>query len=97
MDHYRSYMDRIGLRPEEHRALMDRLKENTAPERRRTARRLLPAACMALCCLAALGVWRMWKLPVPDVPPEEEQVRSPTARWSPLPVRRGRSMSSPFP
>ena len=75
MDHYRSYMDRIGLRPEEHRALMDRLKENTAPERRRTARRLLPAACMALYCLAALGVWRMWKLPVPNVPPEEEQAQ----------------------
>ena len=35
MEHYRSYMDRVKLSPEEHRALMDALEGKGQPARRK--------------------------------------------------------------
>ena len=85
MEHYRSYMDRVKLSPEEHRALMDALEGERRPARRPSpARWVTAAACLALVCAAAFGMWRLAGLPGGDtstesVPPEldSEYVLSP--------------------
>ena len=72
MEHYRSYMDRVKLSPEEHRALMDALEGKGRPARRPSpARWLTAAACLALVCAAAFGMWRLAGLPGGDTGPSQ--------------------------
>lgn len=72
MEHYRSYMNRVKLSPEEHRALMDALEGKGQPARRKPspARWVTAAACLVLVCAAAFGVWRLAGLPVGDTAPD---------------------------
>lgn len=68
MRQYRSYMNRVELSPEEHRALMDALEGKKRPSRRFTPARLATAAaCLALVCAAGFGMWRMAGLPGGDI------------------------------
>ncbi|WP_294550428.1 hypothetical protein [uncultured Pseudoflavonifractor sp.] len=72
MEHYRSYMNRVKLSPEEHRALMDALAGKGRPARRPSpARWLTAAACLALVCAAAFGIWRLTGLPGGDTGPSQ--------------------------
>ena len=86
MEHYRSYMNRVKLSPEEHRALMDALAGKGRPARRPSpARWLTAAACLALVCAAAFGVWRLAGLPGGDTDPDRllEDVPGITGPLSP--------------
>lgn len=87
MEHYRSYMDRVKLSPEEHRALMDALEGKGQPARRKPspARWVTAAACLALVCAAAFGVWRLAGLPGGDTDPDRllEDVPGITGPLSP--------------
>lgn len=87
MEHYRSYMNRVKLSPEEHRALMDALEGKGQPARRKPspARWVTAAACLVLVCAAAFGVWRLAGLPVGDTGPDRllEDVPGTTGTLSP--------------
>ena len=86
MEHYRSYMDRVKLSPEEHRALMDALEGKGRPARRPSpARWVTAAACLALVCAAAFGMWRLAGLPGGDTDPDRllEDVPGTTGTLSP--------------
>lgn len=87
MEHYRSYMNRVKLSPEEHRALMDALEGKGQPARRKPspARWVTAAACLVLVCAAAFGVWRLAGLPVGDTAPDRllEDVPGTTGTLSP--------------
>ena len=86
MEHYRSYMDRVKLSPEEHRALMDALEGERRPARRPSpARWVTAAACLALVCAAAFGMWRLAGLPGGDTDPDRllEDVPGTTGTLSP--------------
>lgn len=87
MEHYRSYMNRVKLSPEEHRALMDVLEGKGQPARRKPspARWVTAAACLVLVCAAAFGVWRLAGLPVGDTAPDRllEDVPGTTGTLSP--------------
>ena len=51
MEHYRSYMNRVKLSPEEHRALMDALEGKGHARRKPSpARWVTAAACLVLVC-----------------------------------------------
>ena len=86
MEHYRSYMNRVKLSPEEHRALMDALEGNGRSARKASpARWVTAAACLVLVCAAAFGVWRLAGLPVGDTDPDRllEDVPGITGTLSP--------------
>lgn len=86
MEHYRSYMNRVKLSPEEHRALMDALEGNGRSARKASpARWVTAAACLVLVCAAAFGVWRLAGLPVGDTDPDRllEDVPGTTGTLSP--------------
>lgn len=87
MEHYRSYMNRVKLSPEEHRALMDALEGKGQPARRKPspARWVTAAACLVLVCAAAFGVWRLAGLPGGDTDPDRllEDVPGITGPLSP--------------
>ena len=86
MEHYRSYMNRVKLSPEEHRALMDALEGKGQPARKPSpARWVTAAACLVLVCAAAFGVWRLAGLPVGDTDPDRllEDVPGITGTLSP--------------
>lgn len=71
MEHYRSYMNRVKLSPEEHRALMDALEGKRRPARRSSpARWVTVAACLVLVCAAAFWAWRLAGLPGGDTGPD---------------------------
>ena len=87
MEHYRSYMNRVKLSSEEHRALMDALEGKGQPARRKPspARWVTAAACLVLVCAAAFGVWRLAGLPGGDTDPDRllEDVPGTTGTLSP--------------
>ncbi len=86
MEHYRSYMNRVKLSPEEHRAVMDALEGKRRPVRKSSpARWVTAAACLALVCAAAFGVWRLAGLPVGNTDPDRllEDIPGITGTLSP--------------
>ena len=86
MEHYRSYMNRVKLSPEEHRAVMDALEGKRRPVRKSSpARWVTAAACLALVCAAAFGVWRLAGLPGGDTDPDRLLEGIPGVNGNPSP------------